>query len=329
MRQAPTRGKYKRSIRARWSFKEINISDQSIIKFPDVIIAGAPKCGTTSVFEWLAAHHQVCGSSVKETYFLMDKDSPLYIRGSSYNDIGPVGYDKYFSHCKENSSLLVEATPDYLYQKTPLSVIANTHKPVKVVFILRKPSDRVYSTYRFFTGNKSIFDQHISFAEFIRTVKYQEGPTNHPLWPLIANAIRYSEYIRYLIEWEIALGRNNMAIYTYEEMLKSPARMMKNLSDMLCIDSEFYSDYDFPAHNQSYAVKSIKLHRLKTHVASLMPNSRLKARLGKLYSGLNTTAQSLPMEASDAKAMEGLDRHFSATNAELASHFNLDLSAWD
>jgi len=42
--------------------------------FPNLVIAGAPKSGTSSLFFWLAAHPEVCGSQKKETYFLADKD---------------------------------------------------------------------------------------------------------------------------------------------------------------------------------------------------------------------------------------------------------------
>ena len=34
---------------------------------PKVIIAGAPRSGTTSIFEWLSDHLEVCASTEKET----------------------------------------------------------------------------------------------------------------------------------------------------------------------------------------------------------------------------------------------------------------------
>ena len=46
---------------------------------PNVAMVGVPKCGTTSVFSYLADHPEVCQSSEKETYFLMDKGHPLFI----------------------------------------------------------------------------------------------------------------------------------------------------------------------------------------------------------------------------------------------------------
>ena len=40
---------------------------------PNVIIGGAPKCGTSSLYFWLAAHPEVYGSPKKETFFFADK----------------------------------------------------------------------------------------------------------------------------------------------------------------------------------------------------------------------------------------------------------------
>ncbi|MCP5333794.1 MAG: hypothetical protein H7A13_10650, partial [Pseudomonadales bacterium] len=45
---------------------------------PNLIIAGAPKCGTTSLFDYLVQHPQVGGSSVKETCYVMDRGYPLF-----------------------------------------------------------------------------------------------------------------------------------------------------------------------------------------------------------------------------------------------------------
>ena len=45
---------------------------------PNVVIAGAPKCGTTSLFAWLADHPDVCGSNVKEARYFLDPGDPLF-----------------------------------------------------------------------------------------------------------------------------------------------------------------------------------------------------------------------------------------------------------
>ena len=42
-----------------------------------LIIGGASKAGTTSMFSYLAEHPQICASHAKETRFFLDSDYPL------------------------------------------------------------------------------------------------------------------------------------------------------------------------------------------------------------------------------------------------------------
>ena len=46
---------------------------------PNLMIAGAPKCGTTSLHHYLADHPSVCASIEQESRFLMDEAYPLYL----------------------------------------------------------------------------------------------------------------------------------------------------------------------------------------------------------------------------------------------------------
>ena len=94
---------------------------------PNVVIAGAPKCGTTSLFAWLADHPDVCGSNVKEARYFLDPDDPLFDEISNFRDHGLAGYEAYFTDCEERKAQVVlEATPVYLYQQTaPEGLVAD------------------------------------------------------------------------------------------------------------------------------------------------------------------------------------------------------------
>ena len=123
---------------------------------PNVIIAGAAKCGTTSLFHWLSDHPEVCASKEKELCFFYDKDWPLWNKKVKYNYHlnGLEKYQNLFEHCKSvNAKVVIEATPNYLYSRTALNVIPTLNPRPKILFILRKPSDRVYSIYQFFKNN--------------------------------------------------------------------------------------------------------------------------------------------------------------------------------
>ena len=42
-----------------------------------IFIAGAPKCGTSSLFNWFSTHPEICSSKNKEPFYFIDEKSPL------------------------------------------------------------------------------------------------------------------------------------------------------------------------------------------------------------------------------------------------------------
>ena len=295
--------------------------------FPEGIIAGAPKSGTTSLFAWLSEHPAVCPSCVKETYFLMDRDSPLFNPKHNYYDSGLVGYDCFFRKCTEDHKLRIEATPDYIYQQTPLDILgADSH--TKIIFLLRQPAERAYSAYKFFSGHKSIFNHKISFPDFIQLIRREEGPSDHRLWPLVHNTIRYGEYARYLENWVAALGADNIKIYLFEDLVQNPHAIVSLIARDLEIDPQFYHAFDFPVYNRSYAVKNIKLHRLKHTVAAFLPNSPLKRLIGRIYRRINVGGFTAERSKEDLTTLHALDRYYQPFNDLLSSQFGICLDKW-
>ena len=115
------------------------------MNYPNVIIAGAPKCATTSLYYWLSQHPKVCSSIRKETYYLMDKNYPLKNIYLNYHKDGIEGYRKIFPECLNEANIFLEATPDYLYQKTAIQVLSSLNPLPSIYFLLRKPSMRIFS----------------------------------------------------------------------------------------------------------------------------------------------------------------------------------------
>lgn len=115
---------------------------------PNVVIAGAPKCWPSSVFNWLAAHPEVGSPREKELFYLMDKGHPLLKRNSNYHDHGLDGYNTYFQDLNGNYKVIIEATTHYIYQQTAIDVLSNLDSCPHIIFMLKKPSQRVYSGFR-------------------------------------------------------------------------------------------------------------------------------------------------------------------------------------
>lgn len=106
---------------------------------PDFIIIGAMKCGTTTLYRYLALHPEVDMSRDKETdFFVAEKNW----------DKGLAWYSNQFSHADRVRG---EASPNYTKCSDFPGVagrIAETCPEVKLIYIVREPVSRAESQYR-------------------------------------------------------------------------------------------------------------------------------------------------------------------------------------
>jgi hypothetical protein len=112
--------------------------------FPDFLIIGAPKCGTTSLYHYLSEHPQIYTSPEKEPHFYS------YV-GEGRPHWGTGKVDEYTGLFKEadHSQLCVEASTWYLYSNTAAEQIQKFAPGTKCIALLRQPVDRAYSSWSF------------------------------------------------------------------------------------------------------------------------------------------------------------------------------------
>jgi hypothetical protein len=294
---------------------------------PNLIIAGAPKCGTTSFFEYLSLHPEVCASSKKETYYLMDESYPLFKKEHNYLTDGLSGYQEYFSNFDiDKQSVIMEATPDYLYQNTTISVLAKLEIKPKIIFILRKPSARIYSMFQFARNNMATIDKNISFRSFIEMMKNNDAYLDKTV--LLKNAIEHSRYENYLSKWTDAIGESNIKIYLFEDMISRPQSFMYEIADYLGIDKNYYNDYKFNKSNETYEVKNQWMHIKMRQYNSFFGNRTIRKMLKKLYYAYNLKSGKIKKSNEVKHILSDLDELFSDTYSALEDRYNIDLSLW-
>jgi hypothetical protein len=103
---------------------------------PDVVILGAQRSGTTSLFDWLAAHPSVAPSTTKEVHYF----DRYYANGERW----------YRSHFPLRTSprMAMEATPYLLFSPVaPRRVAADLPGSTRFIVLLRDPVQRAISQY--------------------------------------------------------------------------------------------------------------------------------------------------------------------------------------
>jgi hypothetical protein len=300
---------------------------------PNLVIAGAPKCGTSSLFDWLVAHPQVCGSTVKEPFFLIDEGNPLRNYNCNFHDHGLGAYASFFAHCRGNEKVIAEATTHYIYQHTALDVLATLPSRPRVVFVLRKPSERILSSFAFSKHNLGNVRADLSFAEFVRRASNEpeepglQAALGRSAYVLVRD-LQYSRYVDYLLAWRERLGEDRMRILLFESMRLDPKRVMEGFASWLGIDPSFYAGFDFTPRNKTVSVRSGKVQRLARAFAGNIPAGPVKDSLKRVYLVLQSKPPQ-PASEADEETLATLEDDFRPHNRRLANEFNLDLSAWE
>ena len=304
------------------------------MNLPNVVIAGAAKCGTTSLFKWLADHPEVGGPREKELFYLMDKGHPLLKRDSNYHNHGLDGYKTYFQGHNSNYKVIIEATTHYIYQQTAIDVLSNLDPRPQIIFMLRKPSQRVYSSFRFTQNVMANLDKSVSFSQFIEALR--SGRTDSLVKSfssienalLLMNIIKYSQYIDYISNWIPRFGRERIHVFLFEHMLKNPRTFMHELAMCFGIEPSFYENYDFKSHNKTVRIKNQFLHRQARRAAELMPQGIVKNVLRDLYLKVQADKQEAAVSPEDLMTLHDLDDYFKPFNQRLAHELSIDISAW-
>jgi hypothetical protein len=291
-----------------------------------VIIAGASKCGTTSVFDWLSDHPEVCISTEKEPGYFLDEGNPNFHKNTNYHLHGLDGYQTYFEHCKHgNATIMLEATTEYIYQRTALEALPLLKPCPKIIFVLRKPSERIYSVYNFLVNNMGVLDRGLSFTEFAMLKDDSNAPVKRPISG--RSPIEHSKYVNYISKWIERFGEENIRVLLFEHLKEDPIQFMKNLSDFISIDMTFWDNYSFSVKNKTYRVKSYYFHRLTKRFAKFVPERLKESLQEKLYNRINVGA---PQQKSSEvyKILAALDKEFVPYNDKLSELVKIDLSVW-
>ena len=224
--------------------------------WPNFFIVGAPRCGTTSLYEYLKKVPSIYMSPEKEpNYFTADNKSIIGIDCEK-----TVKYLKLFENIK-NKTIVGEATATYLWDTMSSSLIHKISPDAKILISLRNPVDRLISHYKRILNeidldsfHTFIFNPPTKFKERSKTV-YEYG--------------FYFEQVRRYLD---IFGKNNVKVIIFEEFSGNEESVIKEILKFLNIDANI-SDIDFRVYNASFTpkgswVRPIMRSRLIKKIAS-------------------------------------------------------------
>jgi len=212
------------------------------VKLPNFLIVGAPKCGTTSLYHYLAQHPEVYMSPVKEPRFITSQFVKFPLKGTG-DEKAEKNFIKTFDVYKKlfenvnNEKAIGEASADNLYlYKDSVKYIKDYIGDVKIIIILRDPVERTFSNYQMLLAGMR---EHLSFEDALRAEEQRKKMNWAYAWHYKSISFYYNQVKAYMENF------SRIKIYLYEDLQADTALMIKDLYKFLQVDTTFMPDTHF------------------------------------------------------------------------------------
>jgi hypothetical protein len=275
------------------------------VRFPNFLIIGAMRAGTTSATGYLRQHPEV---------FIPEQKEIHYFNREANFERGPEWYGQFFRQAGQ-ARAVGEATPGYLYAREAPARMAQVVPDARLIAILRDPVDRAYSHYW--------HDRHrgrvsVPFEEAVARERERVGS------PGSATVTQGSYLDRgfYLPQLERVCAhfdRSALLVLLFEDLVRDPGPAYASMCRHLGIDHRFEPPDLGRNLNLPGPPRSVRLHRYLRARRRTLPG-RVAARLN--------AGKAAPYPPMDPAQRFDLVAHYVAQNRALAAWLGRDLSAW-
>ena len=292
---------------------------------PNFFLIGAPKCGTTSMADWLSQNRQVFVSTPKEpAYFSTDVDQSRY--GSL------AAYEALFDAANDEHRAIGEASTHYLWSAVAVPRILEYNPEARFIVMLRSPLAMARSVHAHNLRNAR--EDLADFAAAWRAQDERRRGTRIPRGCPSPNVLQYGEICRLGAQVERLFSfveRDQVHVVLLEDMQADPARSYSEVAAFLGVE---------PTPLPSFTPRNVRSEARFTFLMR-WSNYLTKARIGLglrptglMTTGaiawikrLNMTPSRRPPPLGDAIRSE-LTSYFSEDVQRLGRAIGRDLSHW-
>jgi hypothetical protein len=279
---------------------------------------GVAKCGTTTLYDMLVNHPRVTGGIEKEVRFLMDADDEL-ATAQNVRDLGLQGWAAQFPDGgKGDYDVWLDASPQYQYQQVALETVAALDPQPRVLFIVRKPSARLFSLYQYARYHHKRLPHVTSFAQFIDEIR---PPVDARLndQKMMVNAWKDSQYDRMLERWSAVVAPGRLFVTSVEELGADRDGVLRQIAQWLGIDPDPLLMSEVDRSNPTVKTRSRLVRMIGGRAAKLLPETPLVRRLKTFVRELNSAPLDRDEMGRNADLLAQLDTEFAPSVARFTA----------
>lgn len=232
---------------------------------PNLFIIGAPKSGTTSLYDYLDGHPDVFMSAIKEPiYFAPDMQAGFKHRFTFGDD--ETEYLALYDNARDER-YAGEASTRYLASHSAPKLIHDFDPEARIVAMLRNPVEMIYALH-----NERVSQLSEDVVDFTEALKLDDERRagrhlprgSNPMGSAYRDNAKFGEQIE---RWFAQFKRENVHIIIFDDFAKDTPGAFRKLLEFLAIDPD-YRPAEFAIVNKSHRSRGGAARALMTSGAS-------------------------------------------------------------
>lgn len=296
------------------------------MKKPNFIIAGFPKCGTTSLHHYLSEHPQIFMPSQKELHFFTYEILSKLKNGPKDGAVKKTQIQdskKYLDFYRnvKNEIAVGDASPSYINYPNQFLKIKEYLEDPKFIIVLRDPINRAYSNYLHLKREQR---ETLTFKEAVKRENKRIKDKYSDFWYYKFNSTYYDKILKAKETFKEVL------IITSEELNENHEATMKKVYKFLDVDCNFITKRKSNRFNKGgYYKKNLftkiifQPSKFKNLIKKFIkPTPSLKILLARVASVFRAKTEEI-----DEETVLYLTKHFKEEVKKLKS-LNINTSNW-
>ena len=218
-------------------------------------IVGAPRCGTTTLAQFLKAHEDVSFPLVKEPHFFAQNDL-RGLGGAELRDRVEQDYLGRFFGGEAGGRIGADASVTYLYLPEQLEPVLRLWPDSRFVVALRNPLSMLPSLHRrlIYLGDETIADFRDAWAAVPERAAGRRIPRGcaDPRWLRYDQAAQFGMHLERLFA---VVGRQRCHVVVFDDLAADPAGQYRQFMDFLGIEPSARPDFSAKRAGKSVRIR--------------------------------------------------------------------------
>jgi len=212
--------------------------------FPDFMIVGPPRTGTTWLYHNLQFHPQVYMSSPKEIIFFDRLDKP---DDPHFHSDRLEWYSSFFSYAARMREIIDdlqnfriprrkkmgEATASYsIMEESKIQEITALNPKIQVIMAVRNPIDRAWSALKRHLSVEEEAERHFSSRSFpeISLKEFEDFYASDYM-------LRCGQFVENIGRWKRVVGSDQVFVYVFDDIADRPRGLLEEIYKFLCVST--------------------------------------------------------------------------------------------